>query len=302
MQRFKKMDGYSLYEISNDGTIRRIVTKEIISQRIHPGYGYKMCDLQDNDLKVHTVYPHKEVARAYIPTKKKGKLYVIHVNGKQQDNKVNNLQWATPAEAQIHQLKMGFRKRLGNPELYKYSKYWKAKHAKKGKGKNIDKIVLKSKPIAKGKLVNAAKAKKTLTIKSAQLKKTAKVKPQLKKLVAKGKKVSTAKKPVLRKKAIKAKVNKLEKKNSKTLTVKKGLQNKKSKIKVKKQLVKKAKPSTLKKNSSKGKVKANKNLALNNISNINKASEVKKKSNKIEPKRGKRQRIKYRKIHSTKLK
>jgi len=302
MQRFKKMDGYSLYEISNDGTIRRIVTKEIISQRVHPGYGYKMCDLQDNDLKVHTVYPHKEVARAYIPTKKKGKLYVIHINGKQQDNKAGNLQWATPAEAQIHQLKMGFRKRLGNPELYKYSKYWKARHAKKGKGQKNEKTELKSKPLAKAKLAKTAKAKKTLKVKGTQLKKATNVKKQVKKIEVKGKKIVTKKKPVLKKKVAKAKVNKLEKKNPKTMTLKKALQTKKSSVKAKKQVIKKAKPTVLKKSKAGGKGKSNTNLALKNVSKSSKVSEVSKQPNKNEPKRGKRQRIKYRKIHSTKLK
>jgi len=197
MQRFKKMVGYSLYEISNEGTIRKIVTKEIVSQRVHPIYNYRMCDLQDDDLKVHTVYPHKEVARAYIPTRKKGKLYVIHMNGKQQDNRAANLQWATPAEAQIHQLKMGFRKRLGNPELYKYSKYWKARHAKKGSQKS------KAKPkISKGKVKLVSKGKAASALKKSASKRSAKSKavPKAKKQVRKISK-PLAKKVVSKKKS-----------------------------------------------------------------------------------------------------
>lgn len=324
MQVFKKMNGFSLYEISNDGTIRKVVTKEIISQRVHPGYGYKMCDLQDDDLKVHTVYPHKEVARAYIPTKKKGKLYVIHVNGNQQDNKVKNLQWVTPAEAQIHQLNMGFRKRLGNPELYKFSKYWKAKHdkkTKKGKEKEIkkDKQKVKGKKpkIVKGKLNRLEnKGRKALLVKNIQPKKTVKSKAkskgkkQVKKLEIKGRKALTAIKALPKKKitgksvkkTLKGKVNKLESKNSKALNLKKDIKKKKANPKAKKIQSKKIKPSAINNPKTKIKSKANKNIALKKPSNINKAADLKNQLNKTEPKRGKRQRIKYRKIHSTKPK
>jgi hypothetical protein len=314
MQRFKKMVGYSLYEISNDGIIRRIVTKEKISQRIHPGYGYKMCDLQDNDLKVHTVYPHKEVARAYIPTKKKGKLYVIHVNGKQQDNRVNNLQWATPAEAQIHQLKMGFRKRLGNPELYKYSRYWKAKQAKKGKGKESVSKSNKGKLIAKAKGTKAAKIstvknviakRNALQVNKNLNKKTNKAKAKGKKqesrLELKGKKNNAVKKAVLKKKVptrskkiVKGKISKLENKNARSLAAKKPLQNKKAKaiaVPAKKKVIK----LTSKKN------KTNKNLILKKATPAL-VSGIKKPAGKVEPRRGKRQRIKYRKVITTKPK
>jgi hypothetical protein len=310
------MVGFSLYEISNDGIIRKIVKKEIISQRVHPGYGYKMCDLQDNDLKVHTVYPHKEVARAYIPTKKKGKLYVIHINGKQQDNRVINLQWATPAEAQLHQLKMGFRKRLGNPELYKFSKYWKAKHAKKGFGKVSESKTQKGKLKAKGKVSKVAKKlvnnlevkrRNAAAVKKTQLKKTIKSKVKAKgkkkasKLEVKGTKALAAKKSVIKKKvasrskkAAKGKVSKLVKRSSGTLTAKKSLQNKKAKTKAI-PANKKAKKLSSKNSNS------NKNLALQKSSGTL-ASGIKKPTNKTETRRGKRQRIKYRKVLSTKPK
>jgi hypothetical protein len=242
MQQFKKMIGFSMYEISNNGTIRKVVTKQIISQRLHPGYGYKMCDLQDNDLKVRTVYPHKEVARAFIPTRKKGKLYVIHKNGNQQDNRTNNLEWATPAEAQVHQLKVGFRKRLGNPELYKFSKFWKARNknkSKKGAKKNIKKIDKKS-----SKNLKASKNKKNAAVKKSI---------------------------------------KLRKGDIKPATIKKKSAGKKVKAKISNRVGKKTKPAA-------------KNIAVKKIAGI------KKPLNSSDPKRGKRQRIKYKKVHSTRLK
>jgi hypothetical protein len=301
MQRFKKIVGYSLYEISNDGTIRKIVTKEIISQRIHPGYGYKMCDLQDNNLKVHTVYPHKEVARAYISTRKKGKLYVIHINGKQQDNRVQNLQWATPAEAQIHQLKMGFRKRLGNPELYKFSKFWQAKHLKKFKGKAATIIPKKSTSVVKAKMQKKSKAlaskpliskNKVVGTKKSQPKKVIKSKKPISKLLAKGKKARTAKKAVAPKKTS-GKSKKTSK--SKVQIAKKSLPIKKTNSLAKKPVINKKKTVVSKKSASR-------TSELKKHQGTKKITGIKKPVNIAEARTGKRKRIKYKKIISTKLK
>jgi hypothetical protein len=128
MEEFKKIQGFSQYEISSDGTIRMMVTKKVAKQRIHKNYGFKMCSLFDDNLKQRTVYPHKEVARAFIRTRKKGKLYVVHLNGDTLDNRVENLKWMNPSEAQFHQFKIGQRKTLGNPELFKFTEHWKKKH------------------------------------------------------------------------------------------------------------------------------------------------------------------------------
>lgn len=194
MATFKKIPGYSIYEISENGEIRKIVSKEVISQRVHPVYGYKMCDLLDDNLKVHTVYPHKEVARTYMPVNKGMRMYVIHLNGNPKDNRLKNLKWATPAEAQLHQVKMGLRKRIGNPELYKFSKFWLAKQNKK---KGNDKAVI-AKETVKGKGKASAKAavsqKSKVAAKKAVNKKAAKAKTVAKpKVTAKTKTVASKK-------------------------------------------------------------------------------------------------------------
>lgn len=139
MSDFITLKGFSQYEISREGVIRMTVTSHIVKMRIHAKYGYKMCTLFDDDLIERTVYPHKEVAKTFIPISKSGKLYVIHLNGNPADNHVDNLKWVTPAEAQIHQLKIGQRKQIGNPELYKYSKTWIAKYNNINNGSNKSK-------------------------------------------------------------------------------------------------------------------------------------------------------------------
>jgi hypothetical protein len=129
MSEFKKIKGFSQYEITKDGIIRMTVSLHVVKMRIHSKYGYKMCTIFDDNLIQRTVYPHKEVAKAFIKTTKSGKLYVIHLNGDKTDNRVENLKWATVAEVHLHQLRIGQRKTLGNPEIYKSSKNWIAKHA-----------------------------------------------------------------------------------------------------------------------------------------------------------------------------
>jgi hypothetical protein len=173
MSIFKILKDYTQYEISDSGVIRKIVTKKNVKLRKHPREGLMMCDLYDNNLIARTVYPHKEVAKTFIPTKKKGRLLVIHINGKKADNKVKNLQWITVRDFQKLQVELGTRKRLGNPELYKYSKFWQAKHKKTVKEKKQvrtnEKPAIPVKPgVTKGKklIAVAFKTNKNITPKS----------------------------------------------------------------------------------------------------------------------------------------
>jgi hypothetical protein len=174
MPTFKVLKDFSQYEISDSGIIRKIVSKEIVKQRKHPREGLMMCDLYDNNLISRTVYPHKEVAKTFVKTKKKGRLLVIHTNGKRHDNRIKNLQWISIGDYQKLQVERGTRDTIGNPELYKHSKFWLAKHKKEAKAKKIVKATLK--PLKK---VNKT-AKSAVDVKKAVVGKPAKVKSTIK--------------------------------------------------------------------------------------------------------------------------
>jgi hypothetical protein len=218
MATYKVLKDFSQYEISENGIIRKIVSKAIIKQRKHPREGLMMCDLYDNDLIARTAYPHKEVAKTFIPTRRKGRLLVIHKNGNKKDNKIQNLQWISMGDFQKLQVERGTREQLGNPELYKHSKFWKAKNKKQK-----TQVVLVKKAGKKAneieKIVTSLKNAKTSKVKSKNVKQTSsnKIQNKLTKVKSKptnkkknnppkGKKIVKVAKPALKiQKAVKAK-------------------------------------------------------------------------------------------------
>jgi hypothetical protein len=118
IMEWKVIMGFSDYEISQDGKIRSLdrvkkyKTGRIIDLkgkekklRTHPVNGFLMTDLIDDKGKRHTIYPHKEVARAFIknPHPRKNKV-VIHIDGNITNNHVENLKWSTFSES----IRIGF--------------------------------------------------------------------------------------------------------------------------------------------------------------------------------------------------
>lgn len=126
---WKTIRGFSSYQISNFGNIRSLervlVNKnghsihkksKVKKLRTHPKNGFVLTDLIDDNGFRKTVYPHKEVAIAFLskPKNKKHHL-VIHLDGKLDNNHFSNLQWATASES----AKLSFEKgRRDNSDLW----------------------------------------------------------------------------------------------------------------------------------------------------------------------------------------
>lgn len=121
MKQWKPIEGYEgLYEIANDGTVKSLkrmvdpgngrrhyeIEEQIFLSRIHKN-GYKYISLSKNG-KTVTYRTHRLVAIAFIPNPE-NKSYINHINGIKHDCRVENLEWVTPSENDLHAFKTGLR-------------------------------------------------------------------------------------------------------------------------------------------------------------------------------------------------
>lgn len=98
MREWKQVPGFPCYEVSNDGFVRNINTKNLLSQQTKRGY---LCvSLYENGKKFQTGV-HRIVALAFVDNPLK-KPQVNHIDGNKQNNSYDNLEWCTAKENRIH--------------------------------------------------------------------------------------------------------------------------------------------------------------------------------------------------------
>lgn len=108
MEVWKDIKGYEgLYQVSNYGRVKSLQRDEKFCKRpetiLKPfvcGSGYQEIILHSRRARKPLLI-HRLVAEAFIPNHD-GKKEVNHKNGNKLDNSVDNLEWATPSENQIH--------------------------------------------------------------------------------------------------------------------------------------------------------------------------------------------------------
>lgn len=106
---WKDVKGYeSLYQISNLGNVkslkRNTTYERILKQRKNKdGYFYvKLC----KEGNITTKKIHRLVAENFIPNPE-NKYSVNHINGIKNDNRLENLEWATASEQANHAVELG---------------------------------------------------------------------------------------------------------------------------------------------------------------------------------------------------
>lgn len=107
MEEFKIIDGYSNYEVSNLGNIRRI-GKDTNRKLQSDKKGYMVISIMGDDLKRKTLRVHILVAKAFINNPNPNKYdQVNHIDGVKYHNDVENLEWSNNSLNQKHAFEMG---------------------------------------------------------------------------------------------------------------------------------------------------------------------------------------------------
>ncbi len=121
-EQWEPIPGFKNYQISNRGKIKSVTRKvwhrgsktnmtlrgKLMRQRWNKTCKCYFLDLIDDDGKRRTVYPHKEVAKAFVPNKNPKELtMIIHQDNNPRNNSSDNLRWMTPSQHMKWQFEVG---------------------------------------------------------------------------------------------------------------------------------------------------------------------------------------------------
>lgn len=110
MEQLKEVPNFPLYSASSFGYILNNKSKRILKECLL-NCGYKQVSLCNNGA-VNNVLVHRVIAKTFIENPE-NKKQVNHINGIKTDNSLENLEWNTRSENQLHSIKTGLRTTKG---------------------------------------------------------------------------------------------------------------------------------------------------------------------------------------------
>lgn len=167
MERWKPIRGFEeLYIVSSKGSVMSNDMKVIYKdgrERVQKGrvltpglnMGYPRVNLVKNgSTSIRLV--HRLVADAFLPNPQ-GKKEVNHINGIKTDNRVENLEWATPKENMKHAIKTGLNKSPHDNYLNKTGNHLSERYKKRVAQYSIDGVKLNEFDSVKDALISLGK-------------------------------------------------------------------------------------------------------------------------------------------------
>ena len=105
------------YEISNEGVVRNLKTKQIKKLRKGGTSDYLLCHIYLKNNKRKNYLVHRLVAKYFIENTY-NKEQVNHIDGNKLNNHYSNLEWVTGKENMAHAIANGLYKKYNN-QIYK---------------------------------------------------------------------------------------------------------------------------------------------------------------------------------------
>jgi hypothetical protein len=104
---WKDIPGYeNLYQVSNLGRVRKLPLNRFnVVKKLTIMNGYFTTRLTKVRRQRKTSFVHRLVAEAFIPNPE-NKPFINHINECRRDNRVENLEWCTQGENNIHSLRV----------------------------------------------------------------------------------------------------------------------------------------------------------------------------------------------------
>ena len=123
IETFRMISGFPNYQISNMGRVMSMKTLKIMKQQTRSGYSRISLT---NETKSYTFSVHRLVCQEFLPNPE-NKLFVDHINNVTNDNRLENLRYATGSQNSANTTKQeNTTSKYKGVSLCKNTKKWRA--------------------------------------------------------------------------------------------------------------------------------------------------------------------------------